>query len=78
MLHVAITMPFWAGLLVFLGLYQHRLGIFVPLLGGIVAASALFAQWRVAFNMINSGVMRGLVALSYDLPPTRDRLSGRS
>lgn len=62
--------PFGAGLLVFLGLYHHQPGIFVPLFGGILAAGALFALWWVAFDIISSPVVRGIVALSYAVPPT--------
>jgi hypothetical protein len=64
------AMPFWAGLAVFLGLYHHQPGLFTPLFGGILAAGLVFAVWWIVFGFTSSSAVRGIVALSYAVPPT--------
>ncbi len=62
------AMPFWVGLLVFFGLYHHQPGFFVPLGGGILAATGVYVAWRELFKHTRSPVLRGIVALAFAAP----------
>ena len=64
------TMPFWVGLMAFLGLYHHQPGVFAPLLGGVIAAGLVFAAWRVLFHFTASPALRAVAALTFAAPPT--------
>jgi hypothetical protein len=64
------AMPFWIGLMAFLGIYHHQAGIFAPLLGGVIAAGLVFGAWRVLLHFTASPALRAVVALSFAAPPT--------
>jgi hypothetical protein len=64
------AMPFWIGLMVFLGLYHHQPGIFTPLLGGVIAGGLVFAVWWTLYQFSTSPALRAVVALSFAAPPT--------
>ncbi len=62
------AMPFWVGLLVFLGLYHHQPGIFVPLGGGLLSAICAYVAWHELFKRSRSVALRGIVALAFAAP----------
>ena len=64
------AMPFGIGLMAFLGLYHHQPGIFIPLLGGVIAAGVAFGAWWMLFQVSASPILRAVVALSFAAPPT--------